>query len=82
MLEQVKFPDSVPDVLVASPTQAMQKLQISRPTLYELINSGELESYTDGPRLRRITVRSINAYVERRLAAETARREARLRAKA
>jgi excisionase family DNA binding protein len=59
--------------LVATPNQAMQKLQIARMKLYELLNSGELESYTEG-KARRITVRSINAYVERRLAAEAARR--------
>lgn len=59
--------------LVASPNQAMKRLQISRSTLYELLNEGELQSYTQG-RSRRITVHSINSYVERRLAAEAARR--------
>ena len=73
MSEPIKFPESITDVLVASPNQAMQKLLISRATLYQLINSGDLESYTQG-KARRITVRSINAYVERRLAAEAQRR--------
>jgi excisionase family DNA binding protein len=73
MSEPIKFPESTTDVLVASPNQAMQKLLISRATLYQLINSGDLESYTQG-KARRITVRSINAYVERRLAAEAQRR--------
>ena len=59
--------------LVATPNQAMQKLLVSRATLYGLLNSGELESYTEG-RSRRITVESINAYVRRRLATEAARR--------
>lgn len=59
--------------LVATPNQAMQKLLVSRATLYALLNSGELESYTEG-RSRRITVDSINAYVKRRLEAEAARR--------
>ncbi|MFZ2158171.1 MAG: helix-turn-helix domain-containing protein [Bradyrhizobium sp.] len=59
--------------LVASPNQAMKALLVSRATLYTLINTGELESYTDG-RSRKITVESINAYVRRRLAAESARR--------
>jgi excisionase family DNA binding protein len=59
--------------LVASPNQAMKALMVSRATLYSLINAGELESYTEG-RSRRITVKSIGAYVERRLAAEAARR--------
>jgi excisionase family DNA binding protein len=59
--------------LVASPNQAMKRLQISRSTLYALLNAGDLESYTQG-RSRRITVRSINSYVERRLADEAHRR--------
>jgi excisionase family DNA binding protein len=59
--------------LVASPNQTMRAIQVSRKKLYELINNGELESYTEGES-RRITVKSINEYVERRLAAEAARR--------
>jgi excisionase family DNA binding protein len=51
----------------------MKRLQISRSTLYALLNAGDLESYTQG-RSRRITVRSINSYVERRLADEAHRR--------
>ena len=59
--------------LVASPNQAMRAIQVSRKKLYELINTGELESYTEG-KSRRITIKSINEYIERRLAAEAARR--------
>jgi excisionase family DNA binding protein len=59
--------------LVASPNQAMRAIQVSRKKLYELINAGELQSYTEG-KSRRITVKSINEYIERRLAAEAARR--------
>ncbi len=59
--------------LVASPNQTMRAIQVSRKKLYELINTGELESYTEG-KSRRITVKSINEYIERRLAAESARR--------
>lgn len=59
--------------LVASPNQAMRAIQVSRKKLYELINTGELESYTEG-KSRRITVKSINEYIEHRLAAEFARR--------
>lgn len=59
--------------LVASPNQTMRAIQVSRKKLYELINAGELESYTEG-KSRRITVKSINDYIERRLAAEAARR--------
>jgi excisionase family DNA binding protein len=47
-------------------------IQVSRKKLYELINTGELESYTEG-KSRRITVKSINDYIERRLAAEAVR---------
>jgi excisionase family DNA binding protein len=64
----------VPDSpLVASPNQTMRTIQVSRKKLYELINTGELESYTEG-KSRRITVRSINDYIERRLTAEAVRR--------
>jgi excisionase family DNA binding protein len=59
--------------LVVSPNQAMKALMVSRATLYGLINGGELDSYTEG-RSRRITVESINAYVQRRLAQEAKRR--------
>ena len=59
--------------LVASPNQAMRAIQVSRKKLYELINTGELKSYTEG-KSRRITVKSINDYIERRLAAEALRR--------
>jgi excisionase family DNA binding protein len=59
--------------LVVSPNQAMKALMVSRATLYGLINGGELASYTEG-RSRRITVESINAYVQRRLAQEAKRR--------
>ena len=68
-------PDSVvlETPLVASPNQTMRAIQVSRKKLYELINAGELESYTEG-KSRRITIKSINDYIERRLAAEAARR--------
>ena len=57
--------------LVASPKQAMIAIQVSRKKLYELINTGELESYTEG---KSRTVKSINDYIERRLATEGVRR--------
>jgi excisionase family DNA binding protein len=59
--------------LVATPNEAMQKLRIARAKLYELLNAGELESYTEG-RSRRITLESISAYVKRRTEAEAQRR--------
>jgi hypothetical protein len=58
--------------LVASPDQAMKAIQVSRKKLYELINAGELERYTEG-KSRRITIKSTNEYIERLLAAEAAR---------
>jgi excisionase family DNA binding protein len=42
----------------------------SRDLIYELIRTGELDSYLDGRR-RLITTASIKAYVERKLAAAT-----------
>jgi excisionase family DNA binding protein len=59
--------------IVATPNQAIQRLQISRATLYDLINSGDLESYTEG-RSRRILVQSMDRYIQRRLAEEAKRR--------
>jgi hypothetical protein len=75
--QEVHMSNAIPirfDVpLVASPKQTMRAIQVSRKKLYELINTGELESYTEG-KSRRIIVKSINDYVERRLATEAARR--------
>jgi hypothetical protein len=63
--------------LAATPNQTMGALNIGRAKLYELINTGELESYLegDGARQRRkILWNSIFTYIERHLAAEAARR--------
>jgi excisionase family DNA binding protein len=51
----------------------MTYIGVGREKLYQLINGGELESYTDGSS-RKILWPSIHAYVKRRLAAEAARR--------
>jgi excisionase family DNA binding protein len=59
--------------VVATPNQAIQRLHVSRATLYELINNGDLESYTEG-RSRRILVQSMDRYIRRRLAEEAQRR--------
>ena len=53
--------------LVVRPNRAKHMLDCSRTYLYELINAGELESYTDGV-ARKITVQSIRAHIERKLA--------------
>jgi excisionase family DNA binding protein len=59
--------------LVASPNETMVTLRIGREKLYQLLNSGQLESYREGGS-RRILWRSIEAYVERRLKEEAERR--------
>ena len=51
-ITHLQSPDS-DGPLVASPKQAMKRLQISRSTLYALLNTGDLESYTQG-RSRRV----------------------------
>lgn len=66
---------SLDHAAVVSPNQAMQALLVSRATLYSLINSGELESYTEG-RSRRIIATSLDAYIARRLEAERGRKRA------
>ena len=52
--------------LVVSPRTACRMLSCGLTRLYELIAARELESYRDGAS-RRITTRSICAYVERQL---------------
>jgi excisionase family DNA binding protein len=59
--------------LVATPNQTMAYIGVGREKLYQLINEGELESYTEGSS-RKILWPSIHALVKRRLAAEAARR--------
>jgi excisionase family DNA binding protein len=63
---RMSFPgtSALESALVASPNQTMRAIHVSRKKLYELINTGELESYTEG-KSRRITVKSINEYIER-----------------
>jgi excisionase family DNA binding protein len=59
--------------IVGSVNETMTALKIGREKIYQLLNSGELESYRDGGP-RKILWRSIEAYVERRLAEEAKRR--------
>jgi excisionase family DNA binding protein len=59
--------------IVASPNDTMTALGIGRAKLYEMINTGELESYVDG-KSRKILWDSIHSYIKRRLVAEAARR--------
>ena len=52
--------------LVVRPNEAMRLLSCRRNFLYDLINTGELESYRVG-RIRMITVRGIHALIERKV---------------
>jgi excisionase family DNA binding protein len=52
--------------LVVKPRTAWKMLQCSNSRGYQLIKAGELESFRDG-RSRKITVRSIEQYIARRL---------------
>lgn len=53
---------------ICTVAEACQRLRCSRRYLYELLAHGEVESFTMG-RARRIVAASIDAYVERRIAA-------------
>jgi hypothetical protein len=59
--------------LVATVNETMAALKIGRAKTYELINSGQLKSYIEGTS-RKILWSSIHDYIDRRLAAEAARR--------
>jgi hypothetical protein len=53
--------------LVVSPRRARHMLDCGNTRLYELLATGELDSFLDG-RSRKITVNSIHRYIARRLA--------------
>ena len=55
-------------VIVVSPKRAMELLDCGQTRLYELLASGELESFKDGSS-RKITLRSILRRTRRLLAA-------------
>jgi excisionase family DNA binding protein len=52
--------------LVIRPKQAQHLLDCGHTRLYEMIGAGEIESFMDGG-ARKITVASIEAYIERKL---------------
>jgi excisionase family DNA binding protein len=60
-----------PEPLAVSPAKAWKMLDIGNTHGYELIKSGELESYRDG-KSRKITVASIKARIARLVAAQGA----------
>jgi len=55
--------------LVVKPKTAWKMLSVSNTRGYELIASGELQSFRDG-RSRKIVVSSIREYIVRRLASD------------
>jgi excisionase family DNA binding protein len=55
--------------LLVKPADAGRLLGCGRTRIYELINAGEIDSFSDG-RSRKIIVASIHAYVAGRLAAD------------
>ena len=58
-----------PEPLAVAPKTAFAMLEVGTTHGYELLNSGELESFKLG-RARRITTASIKALIARRLAAQ------------
>jgi hypothetical protein len=58
------------EALVVKPAKACGMLDCGHTRFYELIASGELESYLDGSS-RKVTVASIRGYIARRLAASS-----------
>jgi hypothetical protein len=62
--------------LLSTVNETMVDLKIGRARLYELINSGEIESFVSG-RSRKILEESKHAYVQRKIEAERQRRAAR-----
>jgi excisionase family DNA binding protein len=55
--------------LAVPPRQACDLLSVGLTRLYELMNTGELDSFHIG-RARRITTASISAYIDRNLVAK------------
>jgi excisionase family DNA binding protein len=59
---------------VLSVKETCERLSCSVPFVYDLVNSGEIESYNQG-RYRKIIESSVAAYQQRQLAAERQRRK-------
>ena len=72
-VEAVNPPASERRPIVASVNETMAALKIGRAKTYELINSGQLQSYVEGVS-RKILWSSIHDYFERRLGEEAKRR--------
>jgi hypothetical protein len=61
--------------IVCSPEEGMRAINKRRTSFYEIVATGEIESYLDGSR-RQIVVASLVAYVQKRIEAARAEREA------
>jgi hypothetical protein len=72
MLEN-EIPPAAIKPLVVRPSAARVMLSCTQPTLYKLLNAGELQSFKEGEHGRRlIVVQSIYDYIARKVAAEKA----------
>jgi hypothetical protein len=60
------------EILVLPAKKAAPSIGVGMTRLYELINAGEIESYTDG-KARKVVVASLKAYVERQIAAQASK---------
>ena len=54
----------IDDQLLVTPEEAARRLSVGRPTIYELMSSGELKSVNIG-RCRRVPVSSLSSFVSR-----------------
>jgi hypothetical protein len=72
-MQQVGNNKTIGCAMVATVNETMAALKIGRAKTYELINSGQLQSYVEGAS-RKILWSSIHDYIERRLAEEAKRR--------
>jgi hypothetical protein len=60
--------------LVVSPKKGAAALDVGLTRVYELINSGQLQSYHDG-KSRKIVVASLEAYIARQIEAEATKEQ-------
>ncbi len=72
-MKRAKAHDTEMNPLVVSPKIACHLLNCGLTRLYQLVAAGEIESFLAG-RVRRITTRSIEDYVEREVEAQAGAR--------
>jgi hypothetical protein len=60
------------EIISTSPKNARKVIGCGNTRFYELLNSGEIQSYTDG-RSRKVLVASLRDYVARQLEAEASK---------